>query len=186
MSEVTAKYLGYDKRTDTYRVNVKNAHPTGKIGDAGVIKYFEAKDKAKEYTDIVNKTKQDVFVPLPKKLTKGPLVRHEGDVFTQTQTFKGNEDKKVKVEPCAKISLWRGVFSKLTDEQINAVNETGELPKGTKFQPSVNGYVICHNWFGLMPGTQIMPAGYELKKNIFGFTVCVPKGTEGLFIKSTK
>ena len=180
MSEVTANYMGFDKASQKYLVNVRTAHPTGKIGDAGYIKRFDEEKEAKNYTKIVNDTKQDVFVHQKPQKMDNPIVRHEGDTFTQS--FKGNEDKKVKVEPCEKISLWRGMFSRLTDEQIKSVNDTGRLPEGTKFQ----GHVICHNWFGIMPGTRTLPAGYELKKDSLGFTVCVLKDTEGRFIKDVK
>lgn len=184
MQDVTAKYMGYDKSSQTYLVNVRTAHPTGKIGDAGYIKRFDEKEEAKNFTKVVNDTKQDVFIPQKPQKNNDVIVRHQGDTFTQA--FKGNENEKIKVEPCDKISLWRGVFSRLTDEQIKSVNDTGQLPEGTKFQPDINGFIICHNWFGIMSGTRELPAGYELKKDVFGFTKVVPKGTEGLLIKNSK
>lgn len=180
MNGVEAKYLGYDDRIQKYRVNVRTANPTGKIGDAGVIRYFETKNDAKDYTNIVNKTKQDVFTPEVKKTKEDIPVRHAGDVFAMS--FKSNENENLKVNPCPKISLWRGVFSRLTDEQIKAVNETKKLPEGTKFQFNR----ICHNWFNIMPGTRDLPVGYELKKDVFGFTTVVQKGTEGMFIRDVK
>lgn len=183
MNGIEARYIGYDKTRQQYLVNVRTANPTGKIGDAGVIRFFETKNEAKDYTRRINQTKQDIFVP-EKKEKNDLTVIHQGDAFVQS--FKGNEDKNVKVQACPKISLWRGMFSKLTDEQIKAVNDTRKLPEGTKFQTVAGEHVICHNWFGLTAGTQVMPAGYELKKNIFGFTKVVPIGTEGKFIKNVK
>lgn len=32
-------------------------------------------------------------------------------------------------------------------------------------------------------GTRVLPQGYELKKNILGFTLVVPIGTKGAVIK---
>ena len=187
MSEVTANYMGYDKISGKYNVNVKNAHPSGNIGDAGYIRRFEKEDDAKKFTQAVNVTKQDIFFKEPEKKDEKP-VRHLGDTFTPSFSSSLLEpNKKVKVEPCAKISLWRGMFSRLTDEQIKSVNETKELPQGTKFEPGVGGgFIICHNWFGLSAGTRTLPVGYELKKNVFGFTKVVPIGTEGKFIKDVK
>lgn len=86
------------------------------------------------------------------------------------------------VEP-PKISRMRLMFSRLTDEQIKAVNESRMLPKNAKFQ--LGGKVICNNWFGICDGTQKLLPGYELKKNVFGFTVVVPEGTKGLFIRKS-
>ena len=92
--------------------------------------------------------------------------------------FKGEK----AVEP-PKISRMRLMFSRLTDEQIKAVNESKMLPENAKFQ--FGGKVICNNWFGFSAGTRKLLPGYELKKNIFGFTIVVPESTKGLFIKKT-
>lgn len=82
------------------------------------------------------------------------------------------------------ISRTRLAFGRLTDEQIAAVNAAGKLPENAKFiSNGFGGYVVCNNFFGLRAGTQVLPAGFEVKKNVLGFTCVVPKGTKGLLIK---
>jgi len=94
-----------------------------------------------------------------------------------------NYSKDVNVA-MPKISKTRLFFDRLTDEQIALVNKTRKLPEGAKFcMNGFGGYGICNNFFGLRAGTQTLPAGFELKKNILGFTVVVPKDTKGAFIK---
>lgn len=83
-----------------------------------------------------------------------------------------------------KISKTRLAFNRLTDEQIAAVNNAGRLPDGAKFIANGFGsYVVCNNFFNFRAGTQQMPAGFELAKDVFGFTVVVPIGTKGAFLK---
>ena len=78
---VEAVYKG--KQNDGYYwVNVRNKHPKGLIGDAGVMRRFENDDQAKSYAESVNKTGTDTFnvnneqKPMP--------VLHEGDVFVKS------------------------------------------------------------------------------------------------------
>ena len=47
----------------------------------------------------------------------------------------------------------------------------------------VGGYSISNNFFGIRVGTQILPEGFEVRKNIFGQAVVLPKGSEGLLIR---
>ncbi len=84
------------------------------------------------------------------------------------------------------ISKIRLFFRYLNDEQVKAVNECGKLPKNAKFIPKSDGtgYRIHNNFFGVRSGTQIIPEGYEVRRNWLGFAIVVPKGTEGLFIRS--
>lgn len=89
-----------------------------------------------------------------------------------------------------KINFLRLVFSRLTDEQVKIINETGVLPEGSKFIEATdgNGYktgcpVLTWNIFGITSGTQEVPEGYELKNDILGFTHTVRKGTKGLIYK---
>lgn len=142
-------------------------------------------------------------VPMPGTGTAAPLVQPKDTEKTAVQTTsvieepkdtveisKPNTDTDTKVdfkgekaaEP-PKISRIRLMFSKLTDDQIKAVNESKMLPENAKFQ--FGGKVICNNWFGFSAGTRKLLPGYELKKNIFGFTIVVPEGTKGLFVKKT-
>jgi|GEM_PF-5138054 len=79
------------------------------------------------------------------------------------------------------------LFARLSDNQIKAVNKAGILPKNGKFIPAKNGrYVIRPNWLGVAPGTRQLPAGFEVKKDVLGFAVVLPKGTEGLLIRDAK
>lgn len=75
------------------------------------------------------------------------------------------------------------IFGRLSDEQIKIINETGEIPSNAKFVRTIRGYKIANNWCNFRTGTSILPFGYEVKKNIFGFAIVVPVGTRGFFIK---
>ncbi len=85
---VEAVYMG-KRGTGEYWVNVRNANPTGMIGDGGVIRRFDSKEAAQGYTQQVNSARptseaeykmyQDMFV---KETPQQPLtIRHQGDVF---------------------------------------------------------------------------------------------------------
>ena len=87
---VEAVYMG-PRKDGSYWVNVKNANPTGMIGDAGVIRRFDSKKDAKVYTKMVNDTKpssqgeyqmyMDKFEKNPQNPQQPLTIRHEGDVF---------------------------------------------------------------------------------------------------------
>ena len=87
---VEAVYMGPRQGGD-YWVNVKNANPSGMIGDAGVIRRFKTEDDAKAYTKTVNDTKpsseqeyklyQDKFEKSSPEPQQPLNIRHEGDVF---------------------------------------------------------------------------------------------------------
>lgn len=173
---IQAKYLGQDN-SGSYRVNVRTANPTGKLGDAGVIRYFDTKEEAKDYAKIVNTTGVDVYQKTSMVNDDEP-VRHAGDTFGKEAM---ELDKNLE---CPKISWARAAFSRLTNEQITIINETRKLPQGTKFVPNgYGGYTLSNNYGGIVTGTRTMPEGFELKKNWLGFTVVVPKETESIFIK---
>lgn len=101
-----------------------------------------------------------------------------------------NSVDSVEVQKAAKphkIGGLRVLFSRLTNEQINAVNESRKLPDNAKFvKDGTGGYAISNNFFGIRAGTKTLPDDYELKKNFLGFTIVVPKDTKGLFIKDAK
>ena len=79
-----------------------------------------------------------------------------------------------------KIGFFRLAFSRLTDEQIDAVNKTGRMPKNAKISPS---HIIQNDIFHITHGTKTLPEGYELRKGFLGFTKVVPIDSEGLFLK---
>lgn len=120
--------------------------------------------------------KQQIILPnrQPDAVSKQP----EGD--------KLDLSNKTQDASVPKISRTRLFFSRLKDDQIDAINKAGRLPDNAKFIGSIGGYAICNNFFNYRTGTQILPAGYEVKKNIFGFAVVVPKGSKGFFIKKDK
>lgn len=107
-----------------------------------------------------------------------------GATATQIPESKPDSvDFSTKVD-VPKISRTRLFFTRLTNDQIAAVNEAGKLPDGAKFVSNgFGGYTVCNNFFNFRAGTQQMPAGFELGKDIFGFTIVKPIGTKGAFIK---
>jgi len=91
---------------------------------------------------------------------------------------------KKAVEP-PKIGNTRLIFSRLTSKQIEQVNESGKLPANAKFvKTEQGGYVIRPNWFNVITGTRTIPAGFEIKKNLLGFSKVLPKDSAGLFIRN--
>lgn len=83
------------------------------------------------------------------------------------------------------ISGVRVLFNRLTDEQIAQVNESGKLPKNAKVVdlPSIGQPRLTWNLWDITPGTHKIPAGYELKKDILGFTQLVREGTQAWYLK---
>ena len=75
---VEAVYMG--QKDNKYWVNVKNANPTGKIGDGGVCRPFSSEEAAKAYAASVNEKGVDTFVSQDSS-KELPLQRHQGDVF---------------------------------------------------------------------------------------------------------
>lgn len=72
----------------------------------------------------------------------------------------------------------------LTDKQVDDINKTRQLPPNAKFVMNGYGsYAISNNFFGIRVGTQTLPEGFEVRKNVFGQAVVLPKGSEGLLIK---
>ncbi len=174
---VEAKYIGGDE-TKGYMVNVRNAHPKGMIGDAGYIRRFETDKAAKAFTALVNETGEDFYQKEQLKPEKPIPLCHIGDDFVKAETCEDCEDVE-----CPKISWGRATFSRLTDEQIKAINETRKLPEGVKIvRDGMCGYTLSNSYKGLVTGTRTVPEGFEMKKDWLGFTVVVPKDTESIFI----
>lgn len=175
--EVQANYIG-PKGDGGYWVNVKTAHPKGRIGDAGFIRKFNTEEEAKIYTDIVNTTGQDVFVKQKQDdLASGP---HAGDTFEAKKL-----DDETRVE-CPKASWFQAITQRLSDEQVEIINKTGKLPDGVKVIRNTNtgDFMLCPDFNVFTPGTKTIPAGYELKQSIGGVTLVVPQDTESIFIKN--
>ncbi len=101
--------------------------------------------------------------------------------------FKAGEKIAAKAKDSTKIGYWRAAFSRLTDEQIKNVNETGKLNGNVKFRSNgQGGYTIVPNLMNVSVGTKTLPAGFELKKNFLGFTCVVPKDSESILLKKSK
>lgn len=84
-----------------------------------------------------------------------------------------------------KLGFFRLAFSRIPQEKIDIINKNKLLPENAKFIPRVygQGYAIANNIMGISLGTRILPEGFELKNNSFGFTMVVPKGSTALFLK---
>ncbi len=72
----------------------------------------------------------------------------------------------------------------LTDEQIAQINKTRKLPPNAKFVPNAVGqYKIVNNFINLTTGTRTLPEGYEVRKNLLGQAVVLPKDSAGFFVR---
>lgn len=82
------------------------------------------------------------------------------------------------------IGFFRLMSGFLTDNQVNQINQSRQLPSNAKFIMNGYGsYSISNNILGVRVGTQTLPEGFEVKKNVLGQAVVLPKGSEGLFIR---
>lgn len=82
------------------------------------------------------------------------------------------------------IGTFRLTTGFLTDKQVDDINKTRQLPSNAKFvMNGAGGYSISNNFFGIRVGTQTLPEGFEVRKNVFGQAVVLPKGSEGLLIR---
>ena len=89
-----------------------------------------------------------------------------------------NKSEKIKV------STPRAIFGYLTQEQIDEINRTRKLPKNVKISRTKDGsFYMRPNWFNISRGTHKIPEGFELRRNLAGFTEVVPIGEEGLTLR---
>lgn len=100
---------------------------------------------------------------------------------TQNKTNDTFVSSNQEIEP-PKISRFRLMTGFLTDKQVEGINKAGKLPKNAKFVMAFGSYSICNNFFGFRTGTQTIPQGFEVKKNVFGEAVVLPKDSNGLLI----
>lgn len=178
VAEVEARYLGYHSG-EGYWVNVRNANPTGNIGDGGVIRRFKTEEEAKAYAHEVNEIGVDTFVHKPQ-INDNAGVRHAGDEFIPS---KKQAKTQTYTQP-PEISWGRAVTGFLTQEQVDAINETRRLPDNVKImQNGAGGYALVYNYFGIRPGTQTVPEGFEIKQDVIGIAHVLPKDTNGLMYK---
>ena len=102
-------------------------------------------------------------------------------IFPLVDTFAPQVQEKKAPE----ISGARVFFHRLTDEQIAQVNESKQLPKNAKVVDDIKIGKPRMTWnlFDITAGTHKLPAGYELKKDILGFTHLVREGTQAWYFK---
>lgn len=94
------------------------------------------------------------------------------------------EITQTKTEP-KKIGLLRVLFNRYTKEQIKEINETGEFPKNVKVvdNPATGKPQLSINFFDVTLGTHKMPAGYELRQDLLGFTHLVREDSKAWFLR---
>lgn len=120
---------------------------------------------------------------LSRAIFKGNIENSEKPVATSQETQEDTVEIKTKVKP-PKISTFRLLFGVLTDEQIDQVNKSQKLPKNAKFvRDGYGGYRVAANLMGLTVGTRKLPEGFEVRKNVIGFSCVLPKDSEGLMVK---
>ncbi|MBQ9245880.1 hypothetical protein IJ182_06410 [bacterium] len=125
----------------------------------------------------------DSFTTISAQSANNPPVKKNDEIPKKpelnTDVFKTNK----KGEP--KVGVLRIWFHRLKQDQIDAINESGKLPKNIKIRPKEvgTGYYMYHNIFNMFNGTKTMPEGWELRRNILGFTRLVPKDTEGFWLR---
>ena len=91
----------------------------------------------------------------------------------------------IKQNEPTKINIARILFHRLTPEQIKTINETRQLPKNAKIvDAEVTGEPkLTWNAFDIIKGTHTLPAGYELKQDILGFTHVVREDSKAWYLK---
>ena len=163
VGSIEASYVGY-RENDGHWVNVRNRDRHGSPNDGGIIRQFPTKEQALAYVNEVNSTGVDSF---------------ERQANSREQVNSQNNNIVYAEYP--HISWIRAVTGILSYEQINAINQTRHLPENVKImQNGAGGYTIGYNYFGIRAGTRTVPAGFELKKDVFGFAHVVPMDTDGL------
>lgn len=95
--------------------------------------------------------------------------------LTQTQTQKQ--------EP-PKIGFMRALFKRYTKEQIAQINETKEMPKNVKVVDDLTSPRLAINFMDITLGTHTLPAGYELRQDILGFTRLVREDSKAWYLRN--
>ena len=99
-------------------------------------------------------------------------------------TCEFSKNNKTTEAAAPEIGLARIIFNRLTPEQIATINENKQMPKNAKFvDDPVYGLRMTWNIADITTGTHSLPAGYELKNDILGFTHVVREGTQAWYLK---
>lgn len=118
----------------------------------------------------------------PNKVFEKLVMPQNKPDFTEDDVFQSSS-KSEQTTQAPEIKTGRILIGRLTKEQIEAINESGELPQNAKFQEYNGQLRITWNALDVTTGTHKLPAGYEVKNDIFGFTHVVREGTKNIFIK---
>ncbi len=114
--------------------------------------------------------------------------RNNNYIFQKkSQSKKNTIFGKIKTEPqiqeLPKLSILKLIFARLTNEEIQKINQAGYLPTGARFIKDGEHYKICNDFFKKNPKERIIPENYELKNDILGYTHVVPKNHENPYLK---
>ena len=103
---------------------------------------------------------------------------------TKKDVFEFSKENKPAEPVVPEIGMARILFNRLTPEQIETINKNREMPKNAKFvEDPIYGPKMTWNLCDFTAGTHTLPAGYELKNDILGFTHVVREGTQAWFLK---
>ncbi len=98
--------------------------------------------------------------------------------------FEFSKEDQLEEPVVPEIGMARVLFNRLTPEQIETINENREMPKNAKFvEDPIYGPRMTWNLCDFTAGTHTLPAGYELKNDILGFTHVVREGTQAWYLK---
>jgi hypothetical protein len=105
---------------------------------------------------------------------------------TDTFELSTKNSSETKAVETPKISTARVLFHRFTNEQIEQLNESKQLPKNAKVVDNKeNGKPkITWNIADITQGTHTIPAGYELKNDILGFSHLVREDSKAWYLKN--
>lgn len=103
-----------------------------------------------------------------------------GDEFVAVSTSPA---EKTEEKQPSKINFFRVLFNRLTKEQIDEINSTGQLPKNAKIVNEIGTPKLKWNLLDFTLGTHTMPKGYEFKRDILGFTHVVREDSKAWWLK---
>lgn len=83
-----------------------------------------------------------------------------------------------------KINWFQAITGFMSKEKVAQINKSRRVPNNCKFIKSDGDYDLDYNFFGFRKGTQILPQGYEAKRNIIGQVTIVREGTTGFTLKN--
>ena len=135
-------------------------------------------------TPTINKVENSTVNSNPSSTKTEDIASTSLEKQPETDTFV-SETVPNDIENTTEIGAFRVITNLLTDEQVAEINRTKRLPDNAKFvmTPGGAGYSIVYDFMGLRTGTKTLPEGFEVKKNVMGLAVVVPKDSEGLLIK---